>query len=1150
MSPSRLMLSETEQRESRMWKSDALLQEDEFEEPPPEDAWQEKRKRKSSQKLNSFMAKFSSTLKGDSRFVPWEVIMGRVDGKEDGADAAASAKKVTRAVDVSAAPARGKSATAATTQAAKSSAAAAADDDDSDDDSDEDEDEDDDSDAFGDSDEDDEEIKQMRAQKAAEKAAKNPSSTAGAKGSGKGGAVAGAGAAAPVKELSKAEKKAEEAKLKKAAKEAAKKVKDAAKKDDKKLTGADKIRMDNTKKNYDELLVKVGKWIAQAKAGYTDQEAAMEFLREKLLVALPKEMSDLKKLLALASGSLTPMQSDEPSVLLMFCLLEYSFEAWKSSLATLTGDPSARGAAEVAVAAASGQPLPVMFEFEGSFLKPTVYLMPATKLEKVAEDEPQDDADGAAAAADDAKGKDKSKSKDKDGGAAGGAPKGKTVSSAAKKLAQLAADQPQVSGAMVVSTNMTARARAASNPMELAARLFQMISYVWRRYKGTLTSDHARALISYLQWLGFSDTAGDLAEQYVELAEDRTDLDPKSKKEAANMEKTAERDAADLEKQRGGTLFNMFERPKKAGAGAAAATKPTVHPLDPTRVSFERFQLQFAGPRLPRNVGSIPDERTAKFGFWPDKWQWELLNAVDAVPAQSALVIAPTSAGKSFISYYVIEKVIEYNKRCEKSVDEGVVVVVLPTKALVNQVSAVVYQKYGDVYGAYAGRQKDKVLDCQVLVTLPMELEVLLTSPGTQKWVKKIKYVVFDEVHCIGDSNEGAIWERLLTMLQVRGKWGGVQERERERERERDRERERQRQRERKSGMDECVHAQGRMQAMPKPIDSVMRECVHVHGKQRRALALMSWRWIDRPPHSRHLTCCWCALCLAPVGVRHVGWDGRGMQVPFVALSATVGNPRQFLDFLRSVQRHHNREVKLITYDQRWSDLNHYFYLPNAQQELTWLDRFTAETGKYKVMLERMRTDAKAAKHDDQFTTAERLLTAQSERERLKLPYVPVSLGVWAPQPLLGPGGLTAIHPCTAVALTGGWDAGVGFPADLPFSAPEAVALFDAMKAACIATAGVDKADLKRLRELAPELIEDTFLSKKNVRAYFKALEEELKRWSLAPVGSPLRACVATVFESFAGKVQDHIVNQPAVRKVVEEQEEEREQDRMREKQL
>jgi superfamily II RNA helicase len=158
---------------------------------------------------------------------------------------------------------------------------------------------------------------------------------------------------------------------------------------------------------------------------------------------------------------------------------------------------------------------------------------------------------------------------------------------------------------------------------------------------------------------------------------------------------------------------------------------------------------------------------TAKFGFWPDKWQWALLNAVDAEPPQSALVIAPTSAGKSFISYYVIEKVLDNNSRCARSVDTGVVVVVLPTKALVNQVSAVVYQKYGDVYGVFAGN-KHKVLDCQVLITQPTELEILLTSPATKEWVKKIQYVVFDEVHCIGDSSEGAVWERLLTMLQVR----------------------------------------------------------------------------------------------------------------------------------------------------------------------------------------------------------------------------------------------------------------------------------------------------------------------------------------------------------------------------------------------
>ncbi len=45
---------------------------------------------------------------------------------------------------------------------------------------------------------------------------------------------------------------------------------------------------------------------------------------------------------------------------------------------------------------------------------------------------------------------------------------------------------------------------------------------------------------------------------------------------------------------------------------------------------------------------------------------------------------------------------------------------------------------------------------------------------------------------------------------------------------------------------------------------------------------------------------------------------------------------------------------------------------------------------------------------------------AAAGREREGLPYVPCKEGVWAPQPALGAAALTHIHPCTAVALTGG----------------------------------------------------------------------------------------------------------------------------------
>lgn len=176
----------------------------------------------------------------------------------------------------------------------------------------------------------------------------------------------------------------------------------------------------------------------------------------------------------------------------------------------------------------------------------------------------------------------------------------------------------------------------------------------------------------------------------------------------------------------------------------------------------KEFQLLHCGPYLERSFDSKPDSRVE---FSPDGWQRRVLDGIDA--NKSMFVVAPTSAGKTFISFYAMRKVLE-------SDDDGVLVYVAPTKALVNQIAAEVQARYSKSY-KYGGKSvwaihtRDYRINnpqgCQVLVTVPHVLQILLLSPAfANTWSPRVKRIIFDEVHSIGQAEDGVVWEQLLLM--------------------------------------------------------------------------------------------------------------------------------------------------------------------------------------------------------------------------------------------------------------------------------------------------------------------------------------------------------------------------------------------------
>ena len=109
--------------------------------------------------------------------------------------------------------------------------------------------------------------------------------------------------------------------------------------------------------------------------------------------------------------------------------------------------------------------------------------------------------------------------------------------------------------------------------------------------------------------------------------------------------------------------------------------------------------------------------------------------------------------------------------------DEGVLVYIAPTKALVSQIAAEVYARFSKKYPSsgtsiWAIHTRDYRINnpygCQILVTVPEMLQILLLSPRVSKiWAPRLRRIIFDEVHSIGNLEGGVVWEQLLLTTTV-----------------------------------------------------------------------------------------------------------------------------------------------------------------------------------------------------------------------------------------------------------------------------------------------------------------------------------------------------------------------------------------------
>lgn len=134
--------------------------------------------------------------------------------------------------------------------------------------------------------------------------------------------------------------------------------------------------------------------------------------------------------------------------------------------------------------------------------------------------------------------------------------------------------------------------------------------------------------------------------------------------------------------------------------------------------------------------------------FILDEFQIQAITEIEN--GHSLVLSAPTGSGKTLVAEYLIEKVLKTDQR---------IIYTSPIKALSNQKYRDFSRLYGDKIGILTG---DVVInrDAQALiVTTEVYRNMAMEDPEA---IADVAYVIFDEIHYLGDIERGTVWEESI----------------------------------------------------------------------------------------------------------------------------------------------------------------------------------------------------------------------------------------------------------------------------------------------------------------------------------------------------------------------------------------------------